>query len=154
MKVLLQTSSWFVIIALILSCHMSIINKNYRDSMINNNLQQATDYAFDCMIDYYRTNSTEYLSKYDGELLMGVNLTEEQQRQKAALDAQWTADCMQQFNIALQDTLTSDGEVTVSVLASDVVSGTFDIVVAEVYSYKLFGKTGTCTCERAVTFEQ
>ena len=47
----------------------------------------------------------------------------------------------------------TDGELSVQVVKADIENGNFDIIVTEDYDYPLRGKKGSCSYEKAFSFE-
>lgn len=129
MKVIINSGGLLVAAAIIILIHSSIISKNMRNMEVHNGLESSIDYASDKMIDLYRTldyqeiNSDEYKNQL--------------------------AEC---FCNALNNAISTDGEVIVSIIELDMESGSFDFVVEEKYSYGFMNLTGNVASRRAVRF--
>ncbi len=132
MKGFLQANCWGFVALLIVLCNLAIVNRHFRDVMINDNLNSSMDYAMDCLSDYYRQHG------------MDDSITSSDY-----IDA-----CMHAFNDALKETINSEGELTVSLLVADIDAGIFDIVVTEKYDYHILNASNKTTCERAIAFGQ
>lgn len=129
MKIIVNGGGLVIVLVLIVLIHTSLINKSVRDNEANSGLESAADYALDVMTEKYK--SLEY---------------------DESKEEQYTEMLMQTFCEALEDMVGSDGKLTVSVIKSDLKTGTFDIIVQEEYDYAFMGRRGKCSCERAVTF--
>lgn len=129
MRIIVNGGGLAVVLVLIILIHTSIINKSVRDNEVNAGLESAADYALDVMTDKYKS------LVYD-----------------ESKEAEYTEMLMQTFCEAVEEMIGTDGNITVSVIASDLKTGTFDIIIQEEYKYSFMGRTGKCSCERAVTF--
>ena len=54
---------------------------------------------------------------------------------------------------AVNEKIGTDGELSVQVVKADIENGNFDIIVTEDYDYPLRGKKGSCSYEKAFSFE-
>lgn len=122
-----------MVMVLTVMIHMSIINHHYRDMEIHHLLETACDYALDSMMDAYSGIPPQQL---------------------AAMKEYYTEELLEEFCRSVNEVVTTDGIITVSVLEADIESGTFDILVREDFNYGFMGKRGTCSCECAVTFKK
>ena len=119
-----------VVIALCVLIHCSIISTNMRDNEVSNSLDKASDYAVDVMgdiylrLDYSQGNTAAYMQ----ELIQG-------------------------FCRAVNEKIGTDGELSVQVVKADIENGNFDIIVTEDYDYPLRDKKGSCSYEKAFSFE-
>ena len=129
MRIVVNGSGLVIILVLIILIHTSIINKSVRNNEVNAGLESAADYALDVMTDKYKS------LVYD-----------------ESKEEEYTEMLMQAFCEALEEMIGTDGKVTVSVIAADLKTGNFDIIIQEEYKYAFMGRTGKCSCERAVTF--
>lgn len=129
MRIIVNSSGLFVITALIILIHTSIINKSIRDIEANTGLSSAMDYALDVMGDEYKRMDYE-----------------------AGKEAEYTEKLITEFCTNLESTIGTDGELAISIVKADIASGSFEIVVEETYTYGFRGRKGKATCERAVVF--
>lgn len=60
---------------------------------------------------------------------------------------------IQGFCRAVNEKIGTDGELSVQVVKADIENGNFDIIVTEDYDYPLRGKKGSCSYEKAFSFE-
>lgn len=126
MRTILTGSSLFVVIALCIVIHASIVSTNMRDREVSNGLEMAADYAVDKMDDLY--------NRIDFDI-----------------DNQDTyiVDLLQTFCDAMKEKINTDGEISVRLIKADIENSEFDIFVVEEYKYPFKGKKGSCSCERA-----
>lgn len=130
MRTVITGGGFLVVIAICIMIHCSIISTNMRDNEVSNSLDKASDYAVDVMgdiyarLDYSQGNSTEYIQ----ELMQG-------------------------FCKAVNEKIGTDGEISIQVVRADVENGNFDIIVTENYNYPMKGKKGSCSYEKAFSFE-
>ena len=130
MRTVITGSGFLVIIAICVLIHCSIISTNMRDNEVSNSLDKAADYAVDVMGDIY--------SRLDYSQGDTVSYTQE---------------LMQGFCRAVNEKIGTDGEISVQVVRADIENGNFDIIVTENYDYPLKGKRGSCSYEKAFSFE-
>lgn len=129
MRIAVSGSGLFVLITLIVLIHMSILNKSVRDEEANAGLSSSMDYALDRMGDMYKAMDYE-----------------------AGEEDEYTDRLLQEFCKNLEERIGSNGDFTISIINADIQTGTFEIVVEEIYEYAFRGRKGTTRCERAVVF--
>lgn len=129
MRIVINVGGLLVIFMLTILIHCSIISHTLRDSEISTGLESATDYAIDEMMDLYK--------------IMDYEENREEEYANALIEC---------FCASFEKMIGTDGEITVSVIAANIKTGSFDIVVREDYDYAVFGRTGKVVCERAVCF--
>ena len=114
--------------------HCSIINKNYRDMEINQNINDAFDYAVKKTTSSYNSGLSGFTST--------VNNSES-----------ILHDMMLIFNEAFKKSINSDGTFTISVLYADTDNMLIDILITEEYSYGFMNQKGKTSCERTIRFK-
>ena len=57
---------------------------------------------------------------------------------------------MQVFNNAFNNSVSSDGTFTVSLMYTDTEASTLDILITDEYSYGFMNRTGKTTCQRSI----
>ena len=67
--------------------------------------------------------------------------------------AAYMQELIQSFCRAVNEKIGTDGELSVQVVKADIENGNFDIIVTEDYDYPLRGKKGSCSYEKAFSFE-
>lgn len=127
MRVIVSGSGILVICVLIIMIHTTVLDKSVREAEINYGLENAVDYALDITSEYY--------IKYSGQD-----------------EEEYISNLLYVFCQAVNNAVGTDGEITVSLAAADIETGTFDFIVEEKYSRMLSENKGVCVCERAVTF--
>lgn len=133
MRIAVSSSCLTIIVLLIIMIHSSIINKNYRDMEINQNINDAFDYAVKKTSYSYNPGSPEIASNADNNENTLHNM-------------------MIVFNEAFRKSINSDGTFTISVLYADIDNMLFDILITEEYSYGFMNKKGKTSCERTIRF--
>lgn len=129
MRIALSSSGLFVVMALLVLIHISILNRSVRDEEANAGLASSMDYALDRMGDMYK--AMEYEAEEEDE---------------------YTELLIQEFCSNMEEMIGSNGELTISIIKADIQTGTFEIVVEEIYEYAFKGRKGSTRCERAVLF--
>lgn len=124
MRIIVNGSGLFVMLAIIILIHSSIVNKNLRDSEVSSGLNSACEYAMDEMGDMYKE------MVYD-----------------AAKEGDYTNTLIMKFCDSLEGVIGSDGEISVSVRKADIKNGTFIFIVREEYGYSFLGRKGVAVCE-------
>lgn len=129
MRIAISSSCLTVIILLLVMIHCSIINKNYRDIEVNGSINDAflyaADKAYSSYIDYNEADN---------------NMT----------DDDIINNTMQIFNNAFNNSVSSDGTFTVSLMYTDTEASTLDILITDEYSYGFMNRTGKTTCQRSI----
>ena len=130
MRIAISSSCLTIIILLVIMIHSSIINKNYRDMEINQNINDAFDYAI-------RKTTASYNS--------GAAITASPNDNETALH-----NMMLIFNEAFKKNINSDGNFTISVLYADTDNMLIDILITEEYNYGFMNQKGKTSCERTI----
>lgn len=129
MRTVITGGGIVVLVMLMLFIQSSVISRNMRDNEVDSGLESAADYALDCMEEVYRQMDYDE-SQTEAYITQLINV----------------------FCTALDEMISTDGDITVSVVRADLETGTFDLIVEESYSYGFRGRKGKSCCERAVTF--
>lgn len=133
MRIAISSSCLTIIILLVIMIHSSIINKNYRDMEINQNINDAFDYAVKKTSSSYNSGSSDVSSNAANNETMLHNM-------------------MIIFNEAFKKSINSDGTFTISVLYADIDNMLFDILITEEYNYGFMNQKGKTSCERTIRF--
>lgn len=129
MRIIVNGSGLFVLLAILILTHSGIVNKNLRDSEVSSGLNSACEYAMDEMRDMYKA------MVYD-----------------ETKDSEYTAALIEKFCDSLESVIGSDGDISVSVREADIKDGTFSFIVREEYSYSFLGRKGVAVCESVGDF--
>lgn len=128
MRLMITGSGFFVVLALIIVIHGSIISRNLAGQEVERGLDSAMDYAFDKMTEQYTFKE--------------VSLMNDKEKEKLILD------CMEEFCLILSKTVTSTAQINVALVYCDVDKGIFQIRAEEDFEYPLHGKRGECYYEK------
>lgn len=134
MRIAISSSCLTIIILLVIMIHCSIINKNYRDMEINQNINDAFDYAVKKTTSSYNSGLSDFTSTVNNSESVLHNM-------------------MLIFNEAFKKSINSDGNFTISVLYADTDNMLIDILITEEYSYGFMNQKGKTSCERTIRFK-
>lgn len=128
MRLIISGCGCFVVLAMIIVIHGSIISRNMAGQEVERGLDSGMDYAFDVMTQ-----------ECDFEGVSCMNASEKQEL---------INDCMNRFCQVFRKTLTSTAEVKVALVYCDVDKGIFQISAEETFQYPISGRLGNCYYEK------
>ena len=116
-------------IILFIFANSIVINKNMRNTEVNNCLEKSIDYAMDMLDDIYK--DYDYSELNEEEYINNI---------------------MVSFCNALNEKIHTDGDIEVKLINYDFVNGMIDILITENFSYHFLNMKGSISSNRTVKF--